>query len=247
MAITCRVVYLEGMTKNPELSTEEKIALLRGLCQGDGVLPETFVEKEAELRELADVRPSTMSELFSSAAEGMTPGKYKDAFLNALWARGGKNLTERRTEFLAKQGDITYRTLIRHEQEGAEIFLKFLDAQVRSEASDYRRFDDDDDDFNVDLEAMRIRVTRLESVVQLMAEALSNANSVIDDLIQGTTKNSSFVDEFEKRYRDYNWGVDRNNKSLLDHLQDMPGYLGLYLDYARRDATPSSESQPGQD
>ncbi|BAS17650.1 hypothetical protein AHiyo8_59530 [Arthrobacter sp. Hiyo8] len=219
------------MTTTDELSSEEKVGLLRSLCQGYGMDKEVFVEKEAELHALVDADAKQIRRMFERAAEAMTRGKYKDAFLNALWARDHKNLTDRRTEFLAKAGDITYRTLVRHEQEGAEVFLKFLEAEARSSSSPYR-IDEDEDDVNVDLQALRIRVAKLEAIMSTMHKVLTDANSLlyhvaIDNVDQDAVK------RFLKVTSDYNAGADRNGDTMIDHIYGMPGYENLDFSWER--------------
>lgn len=215
------------MTSTSELSSEEKVGLLRSLCQGYGMEPETFVEKEEELRALVDLDAKEIRRVFKRAAKAMTGGKYKDAFLNALWARDYKNLTDRRTEFLSKDGDITYRTLVRHEQEGAEVFLKFLEAEVRSSSSAYV-VEEVEDDYNVDLEAMRMRIARLESVVWVLTEQLWKVSTAVEFLAdgkQGDAYHKDFIEDAEK----FKYGKDANGRTLRDHIRDMPAWLDLNL------------------
>lgn len=213
------------MTTNSELSNEEKVGLLRSLCQGDGVRPETFVEKETELRSLVDANADQIRRMFDRAAEAMTPGKYKDAFLNALWAREDMNLTERRTEFLAKEGDITYRTLVRHEQEGAEVFLKFLEAEARSSSSPYR-LEEEEDDLNVDLQALRIRVARLESIITVLHDSLYEANNMISHLLHDDVDDER-IKKFHKNFNHYATILGVDGKFILDSIHDMPGYFEI--------------------
>lgn len=216
------------MSTNPELSTEEKVAILRELCQGYGLIsPESFIEHEDRLRQIVDTRSKNLDEMFQKAGESMTPGKYKDAFLNALWGRDRMNLTERRTDYITKKGDVTYRTLINREQEGAEIFLKFLEAEARSRKVLHWTPDEaDDEDGPVspsDVEALRRRVTELESVVYLLDGVIRNAYYSLSDLMRQNPDKKEWRD-WRERWMTYTEGkTTEDGLDMMTLIGGLPG------------------------
>lgn len=108
---------------------------LRLLCQGAGFLNREYGEQVSQetldLLEADD--PDDLRDQIKLGLELMIPGPYRDAINNALgayWFRDEElersNLTERRNWFVKTQGGVSYRTLIRHEQEGAYILASMM-------------------------------------------------------------------------------------------------------------------------
>lgn len=155
-----------------ELETR-KVEVIRSLCQGYGVNKDTLIERSEELQTLLDGVPSDRwNDILETAFDLMPETPYTTALQNAFFANDeGENLTDRRNRYLKEQGNVTYRTLIRHEQEGAELYLKYLDIAKRfmEKAADGERIDDEDDP---DMAVLRSRVSGLEKAVDRLCDII---------------------------------------------------------------------------
>jgi hypothetical protein len=106
----------------PEPWELARIEALRVLCQGPPLLWESAgVEVPQETLNLFHAEDTEdFRRLVRKALALMLEGPYKDAIDSALGSRYIEDtLTQRRNAFL-QGSDISYRTLIRHEQEGAK-------------------------------------------------------------------------------------------------------------------------------
>ncbi|MDQ0869066.1 hypothetical protein QFZ70_001539 [Arthrobacter sp. V1I9] len=109
--------------------TKEWAEALRLLFQGSGVLGSAEdVVVPAGMIELfqVDDQKQLIKLIFRGLVRLPPDSKYKETLRNALGLGGdGLNLTERRNRF-CKQKNVSYRTLIRHEEVGAQILAGSL-------------------------------------------------------------------------------------------------------------------------
>lgn len=166
-----------------------RIEVVRSLCQGAGWTEHTAVERAEDLKVLGDFTTEQWDDALESAFELMPDNQYTAAIGNALASQEGKpNLTERRMAFLKEHG-MTYRTLVRHEQDGAELLVKYLDLVKSLSKKDWSAPVDEEDP---DIELLRQRIVKLE-------ERLEEAESV-----------SEQIEELQQRIKDLEitWSFD---------------------------------------
>lgn len=116
----------ESMTELNETTQDDDVAtMLRNACQGEG-LTEAFLADWLEGRGGDPGKATQVMERIVAASELVTNREHRRAIRNALAIEGtGKNLTDRRMSYLEKV-DVSYRTLIRHEAEGAEAIATLM-------------------------------------------------------------------------------------------------------------------------
>lgn len=167
-----------------------RVELIRDLCTGQGLTDELFVTRAEDFRVFGDYDVEVIEKLFASTADMLPENPFTLALMNALQpSDDGKNLTERRLDYAEKHGTISSRTLIRHEQEGAELFVKFFDIAE----SQYLRLKEEEESEDAardaDLEVMRRRLKKIEdgallSRVADLELALEYNQRILKDLIE---------------------------------------------------------------
>lgn len=166
------------LTKGTKAEIDAKrVELIRDLCTGTGFTDEVFVTRAEDFKVFGDYEPEVMEYLFDSTAETLPESPYTMALLNALTPSGGKNLSERRLDFAEKHGTISSRTLIRHEQEGAGLFVKFFDIVEAQYLRMKEEEESEDAARDADLEVMRRRLKKLEDAIkkpEVTTEATEN-------------------------------------------------------------------------
>lgn len=164
------------LTKGDKTEIDAKrVELIRELCAGEGANTKArWVERKSDLKALfGDYEDDLLTDLIDAAFDAMPKSPFKAALVNAWEAKDGKNLTERRTDFLEENGSISYRTLIRHEQEGAELLVKYFDLVEAQYLKEQEEEASEDAARDADLEVMRRRLTKLESSIMDNGELLS--------------------------------------------------------------------------
>jgi hypothetical protein len=103
-----------------------EISFIRALTQGEGLTVEAIIrEKPSDI--YPDTSPEELVDMITWAADQLMDTAQTNAIRNALGLgdfKGG-TLTERRNAFL-KLADVSLRTLIRHEQSGADMLVHQL-------------------------------------------------------------------------------------------------------------------------
>lgn len=151
------------LTKGTKAEIDAKrVELIRDLCTGEGLMDEMYVSRADDFKVFGDYDVETMAHLFETTAEMLPENPYTLALMNAIMPSDGKNLTERRLDFAEKHGTISSRTLIRHEQEGAELFVKFFDIAEGQFLRMKEEEESEDAARDADLEVMRRRLKKLE-------------------------------------------------------------------------------------
>ena len=141
-----------------------RIEVVRSLCQGAGWTEHTAMERAEDLKVLGDFTTEQWDDALESAFELMPESPYTAAIGNALASQEGKpNLTERRMKFLKEHGGMTYRTLVRHEQEGAELLVKYLDLVKSLSKKDWSTPVEETDP---DIELLRQRIVDVEEALE---------------------------------------------------------------------------------
>lgn len=153
-----------------EIDTK-RVELIRDLCTGEGLTDDLFVSRAEDFKVFGDYDVETMKKLFSSTADMLPENPFTLALMNALEpSDDGKNLTERRLDYAEKHGTISSRTLIRHEQEGAELFVKFFDIAEGQYIRLKEEEESEDAARDADLEVMRRRLKKLEDALKTQPE-----------------------------------------------------------------------------
>lgn len=184
----------------------KRVELIRDLCKGEGFDDELAVERADDLRVFGDYDLAVFFEILGRADSAMPESPFKAALGNALANQGnGKNLTERRNDFLEANGAISYRTLIRHEQEGAELLVKYFDLAESQYLKEQEEEASEDAARDADLEVMRRRLKKLEdgallSRVADLEHIVQYQGIVIDAMTRHLIKNVSPI--FEYPYAD---------------------------------------------
>ena len=177
---------------------DKRVELIRDLCTGEGVTEGSFVERRNEITAaFGDYDVDTLEDLFDQTVETMPDSPYKDALLNAWRPVDGKNLTERRTDYAERVGSVSTRTLIRHEQEGAELFVKFFDI-VEGQYKRLKKEEESDDAArDADIEVLRRRVSDLERLVLILTAMTGGINNALSEQIDGSGDGSRYRQPME--------------------------------------------------
>lgn len=117
-----------------EDTLERRQRAIRELCQGEGLsVDHVSALPEGDRVAFGASDPVAVRDRIIFAASTLSWSDHAYAIKNALglWSDGTprnveQNLTERRAEYLESR-EITYRTLVRHEDEGAEILARQID------------------------------------------------------------------------------------------------------------------------
>lgn len=198
-----------------------KVEIVRSLCQGPGITERVLVERADDLELLLDgVEPDSRWDVLTGAFQLMPESPFTDALLNALFAQDGNpNLTDRRNNFLKEKGNVTYRTLIRHEHEGAELYVKYLEIAKRF-IDKVSAEDDALDEEDPDVAVLRERVTALEEAVKRNGQAGANSGE--------KTVTPQLAEHIERNIERYN----RNIEDLwhrVENLQKIAETHGKWL------------------
>jgi hypothetical protein len=162
---------------------------LRDITQGEGV---TDMDKVLLMRDdWKEMFPVDDAEELESvlkyAVERDFDNPFVQAYANAFEGRregeSGPwlNLTERRTSYLRENPSVSYRTLIRHEAEGAEVIARYVDAALRVLAEE-KREPDASEGLEIDLELLRQRVADLEATLGILVAAVNAQTGLVRDL-----------------------------------------------------------------
>lgn len=173
-----------------EARRERCIAELRELCKGEGIDGETISSAPSDSPEMRRIfeyfefdlkdAPRFIKLWMDSLP---TDSVFTDAFFNALFADEGLNLTDRREKFLTKHGDISARTLMRYEIEGASIVVRHLEMAEDTLRREKEFQESEDAARDLDIATLRSRITDLETlVVQLLDEKMSHTPMRPDDV-----------------------------------------------------------------
>ena len=145
----------------------KRVEAIREMCKGEGLSREGGRGEETLLESLGEGYDRKDFLGVMDLLEDLLPGDnvYIEAFMNALWGRDGLNLTQRREDFLTKNGSISARTLMRYEQEGIDLFVKCL--ELAEDQFERRRELEEDEDTarDIDIQVLRERVSKLEKQV----------------------------------------------------------------------------------
>lgn len=204
---------------------DKRVELIRDLCTGEGVTEAVYASRIDEIKAaFGDYDLDTLEELFDQTMETMPDSPYKDALVNAWRPAGGMNLTERRTDYAERIGSVSTRTLIRHEQEGAELFVKFYDIVE----GQYRRLkeeeESDDAARDADIEVLRRRVNDLEQLVLILMGSVGSINATITEQIEGKGDGSQYRLPMETWF-------DQHNDMFYELVRKMAGrHQGLVED-----------------
>ena len=173
---------------------EERVAALRELCQGAGM---DDSDPEPLCRAL-NVSPDDLNELMDYVEQSLPDGNpFLDAFVNALQAQeGGPNLTQRRESYLKANGEISARTLMRYEQEGAAMFVRHVELAEEALRRERELQESEDASRDMDISVLRQRVTTLERQVEELTasrdELLGYSNTAFDALADLTIVVNAF-------------------------------------------------------
>ncbi|MBT8161424.1 MULTISPECIES: hypothetical protein [Arthrobacter] len=173
-----------------EVRRERCITELRELCKGEGLEAETIngsPSDSPEMRRIFDYFEFDLKDAPRFIKLWMdslpTDSVFTEAFFNALFADEGLNLTDRREKFLTKHGDISARTLMRYEIEGASIVVRHLEMAEDTLRREKEFQESEDAARDLDIATLRSRITDLETlVVQLLDEKMSHTPMRPDDM-----------------------------------------------------------------
>lgn len=167
------------------------------------------------------------------AREGFSPERFADtltellpdnhdhieAALNALVGRDGLNLTKRREEFLGDK-NMSYRTLMRHEQEGIELIVKYMDIADDQLQRARELAHEEDEARDVDIAVLRGRIARLEVIVGRLFESLVESHHGLSMLgVYSEPDVKTNIDGFRRELME---AVDEHGDRLIKHVKDMP-------------------------
>lgn len=173
-----------------------RVDLLRDVCTGLGLSEDLYIMRFEDFKVFGDYDIETLAVLFGKTWDAMPESQYKSALENAYEGRDGMNLTERRMDFAERHGSISTRTLIRHEQEGAELFVKYFDVVEAQYLKEREEEAGEDAARDADLEVMRRRLKKLEdgallSRVADLEHIVQYQGIVLDALTSHLMKNVS--------------------------------------------------------
>ncbi|MEA9986272.1 hypothetical protein [Subtercola sp. RTI3] len=97
--------------------------------------------------------------LLGEAIEIAPKNRFIQAYVNSIDGDGA-TLTDRRQSFLAERGDMSHRTLIRHEQLGAELLAQYFDDVLADQVDSIS--EEEEDGVEIDLQVIRKRLKKLE-------------------------------------------------------------------------------------
>ena len=144
----------------------KRVELIRDLCAGEGATSTKFAERFEDFRAVfGDYDMELLGNLFEAAVDAMPKSQFKAALLNAWESRDDMNLSERRMDYAEQHGSISTRTLIRHEQEGAELLVKYFDLVEAQYLREQEEAASDDAARDADMEVLRRRLKKLEVAV----------------------------------------------------------------------------------
>lgn len=133
-------ILMWELEQQDEVEIQERADLIRGLTQGRGVMNPAYDEAvpEKTLSGLDALDQSTLVARLRDALSLMVAGPHQRAISNALGDYVYRDdelktstLTERRNWFIEHESDVSYRTLIRHEQEGARALAAVMRIHAR--------------------------------------------------------------------------------------------------------------------
>ena len=110
--------------------------LIRKLCVGQGMSPDQLLYQAPFIEDLFECTLEEFEPKLKRAIESMIDSAEKRAIVNALGygdIKGTDKLTDRRNAFLDSEWGlpVSYRTLIRHEEEGARLLAWQLQSEAR--------------------------------------------------------------------------------------------------------------------
>lgn len=155
----------------------KRLEAVRSLTRGQGVwqvgsLKQIFVPgsvRQAVEALVGDDFGVNIFEVLERALSFMPDSNHRDAIENALGFGEfeSKNLWDRRQKFCEKTG-ISARTVIRHEERGAELLLHYIDLVLDGKTVD------ESDESSTELGELRRRVERLEGQVEAILAKLKD-------------------------------------------------------------------------
>lgn len=196
----------------------QRVEALREAIKGEGIEggPEGLKEFLG-----AFAREGFSPERFARAVVELLPENHDhiEAALNALMGHDGLNLTKRREEFLGNK-DMSYRTLMRHEQEGLELIVKYMDIADDQLQRARELAHEEDEARDVDIAVLRGRIARLEVIVGRLFESLVAAHHGLSMLgVYSEPDVRKNVDGFRRELME---AVDEHGDRLIKHVKDMP-------------------------
>lgn len=216
------------------------IGLVRALTQGAGLTAEA-VGREEGTTLFEDMTEKDVVHLVSWAADQMADTPFANAIRNALGIGefSGSTLTERRDHFMKSRG-MSPRTLVRHEQSGAEMLVDLMVTASQG----------------TEISKSSSKIFRLEQSIediQIVLATLIDADTV--EKVVGADGHRQEAIESAKR-RLLSHGSNALMRSLLLTLQPADVSLDFdlfqdkqaYREYLEEDGIkPSTESESSQD
>lgn len=186
-----------------EVRRERCVADLRELCKGDGV-DDTNPDDRPEFRKVFDYfdfEPADFPRFIQLWQKSIPEDNvFVQAFTNALFAHDGLNLTERRGDFLEEHPDISARTLMRYEIEGANIFVRHLEMAEDTLRREKEFQQSEDAARDADMEALKRRVSELEQMVVILMGTLTVQFEYFEKRLAGEeVEENSILDDWATR------------------------------------------------
>jgi hypothetical protein len=164
------------MARMPDEERTAIAAFLRALTQGEG-LSVAGIEREEAPGFLREYEPSDIAELIKWSADQLMDTHLADAIRNALGLGEfqGSTLTERREQYLKLAG-VSLRTLIRHEQAGADALafqmMRAIEQPSTKSASKIAQLEQQINDLQILVARLILSPESRDSSIELVSESV---------------------------------------------------------------------------